>query len=128
MINSCVLVPSPTSGFNAQFEVAFGETRSTAPPAATQSGFGAQPYGSQPPGLGDMLEPMKTGQFTSEPEKVPGKGLGKDLSSGLNKAIEGMATACTYNRESRNIFMCVDLDLGKNKYGFSEKYRLLHLH
>ncbi|XP_062510220.1 phosphatidylinositol-binding clathrin assembly protein-like [Corticium candelabrum] len=95
-------VPSPTSGFNAQFEVAFGETRSTAPPAATQSGFGAQPYGSQPPGLGDMLEPMKTGQFTSEPEKVPGKGLGKDLSSGLNKAIE-------------------DLDLGKNKYGFSEK-------
>jgi hypothetical protein len=89
--------PSPSGGFNAQFESVFGPSQS----GMTTNVVQTAPAG-QPPGLGDMLQPTKTGQFAEEAEKSPSKGLGKDLSSGLNKAFE-------------------DLDLGRNKMGLAEK-------
>ena len=71
-----------------QFDSVFGSSQSGVTPPVVQAAPIGQPYG-QPPGLGDMLEPTRTGQFATETEKSPAKGLGKDLSSGLNKAIEG---------------------------------------
>lgn len=87
--SSCIdcalcLAPSPTGGFSAQFDTAFRTSGETMPPG------GLPPSVASPQlGLGDLLEPTKTGQFTSEPAKPQAKGLGRDLSSGLNRAFEG---------------------------------------
>ena len=112
-----VILAGGGGGFSANFDQFSAST--TAPAAAPPSAAAAAPPSVAAAALGDVLEPVRIGQLSSQPDEAQKKRLGGDLSSGLNQAIEGFLFICI--RISFTSFTSADLNLSRTTTGVAPK-------